>query len=53
MQDKDVSVLIFMCKIFIESVANRAMHAFHDCTIQVVVSAHMKQEAPPSSRNMS
>jgi len=32
-----------MCEIFIEAIANRAMHAFHDRNIQVGVSAHLKQ----------
>ena len=42
----DLSVGIFICKIFVEPIANRAMPTFQDRTFQVRVPAHMKLGAP-------
>ena len=45
-QDMDITICIFMYEICIESIANRALHAFDDRTFQVGVPAHMKLNAP-------
>jgi len=44
-QDINISVLISIRKIFIESIANRAMHAFHYRTFQVGVPANLILDA--------
>ena len=40
-----------MCEIFIESIANRAMHAFHYSIFQVEFPAHLKLNAPSCPEN--
>jgi len=45
-QEIDISLCIFICKIFLETTANCAMHAFYDCTFQVGVPTHLKLNAP-------
>jgi len=45
-QNINISVRIFICKIFIESIANRAMHTFQDRRFQVGVSAHVILNVP-------
>jgi len=51
-QNIDISVGIFICKIFVDSIANCAMDTFHDRTFQVGVPTQQKLNAIPSSRNM-
>ena len=41
----DLSTGIFIRKVFVECIANRAKHAFHDRTFHVAVSAHLKPNA--------
>jgi len=40
-QNMDISLRIFMYKIFVESIANRAMQKFQERTFQVDVSARV------------
>ena len=44
-QNIDISVGMFMCKIFVESIANPAKHTFSDRTFEVGVPAHLKLNA--------
>jgi len=51
-QNTSISVHNFMCKIFRDSIAKRAMHTFHDRTLQDVF-LHIWNWMPHSSCNMS
>jgi len=51
-QKINISVVIFIYKIFVDSIANCAMHSFHGRTLQLGVSTHLKLNAS-STRNIS